>query len=102
MSVKKINTQNFEKEILNAPGTALVDFYADWCGPCKMVAPNIEKVSEECPDTIVGKINVNESPDLATKFGVKNIPTIMVFKNGNLVSKAVGYHSEEDLLAMIQ
>ena len=98
----KMTTQSFKEAIQNTKGLLVVDFWAEWCGPCKMVAPNIEKVSEECPDAIVGKINVNESPDLATKFGVKNIPTIMVFKNGSLVSKAVGYHSEEDLLAMIQ
>lgn len=102
MSVKKIDVLNFETEILNTPGVALVDFYADWCGPCKMIAPNIEKIAEECPDATVGKVNVNESPDLATKYGIKNIPTIMVFNNGTLISKAVGYHSKEDLLAMLK
>lgn len=101
MSVKNLNVHNFENEILNSTSTSLVDFYADWCGPCKMVAPIIEQIANERPEINVTKVNVTESPDLATKYGVQNIPTLMVFKNGRLISKAVGYHSKSDLLAML-
>ena len=102
MSVKNLTANNFENEILNSTGISLVDFYADWCGPCKMVAPVVEQIAEERSDITVAKVNVNESPDLATKYGVKNIPTLMVFKNGILTSKAVGYHSKSDLLAIVE
>ena len=101
MSVKKINETNFEKEILNG-GTALVDFYADWCGPCKMIAPIVEEIAAENPDITVGKVNVDESSDLAAKFGVMSIPTLIVFKNGQEYSKVVGFNSKGAILDLLK
>ncbi len=97
MSVK-LNSQNFADEILNKNGTALVDFYADWCGPCKMVAPILEEIAEENEDITVGKINVDESTDLALKYGVSSIPTLIVFENGEETDRIVGYRPKEDIL----
>ena len=102
MSVKKLNTTNFETEILNNPGTSLVDFYADWCGPCKMIAPIIEKIASETPDITVGKINVEESPDIAGKYGVISIPTLIVFKDGKEYSKLVGYKPKGVILDLLK
>ena len=97
MSVKKINNQNFEKEILNAPGVALVDFYADWCGPCKMVGPIIDEISEEYAGKVtVGKVNVDEEGSLASEYAVVSIPTIIIFKDGKQVEKLVGVRSFDD------
>lgn len=96
--LKKLNNQNFENEILNANGTTLVDFYADWCGPCKMLSPIIEEIAEECADITVGKVNVSENNDLADKFGVSNIPTLIVFKNGKEYSRMVGFRPKENIL----
>lgn len=100
--LKKLNNQNFENEILNANGTTLVDFYADWCGPCKMLSPIIEEIAEECADITVGKVNVSENNDLADKFGVSNIPTLIVFKNGKEYSRMVGFRPKENILAEIK
>lgn len=100
--VKKLNNQNFENEILNASSTTLVDFYADWCGPCKMLSPIIEEISEECTDITVGKVNVSDNNDLANKFGVTNIPTLIVFKNGKEYSRMVGFRPKENILAELK
>lgn len=100
--LKKLNNQNFENEILNANGTTLVDFYADWCGPCKMLSPIIEEIAEECADITVGKVNVSENNDLANKFGVSNIPTLIIFKNGKEYSRMVGFRPKENILAEIK
>lgn len=94
----KLNSQNFADEILNKNGTALVDFYADWCGPCKMVAPIVEEIAEENEDITVGKINVDESTELALKYGVSSIPTLIVFENGEEIERIVGYRPKEDIL----
>ncbi len=94
----KLNSQNFENEILNKNGTALVDFYADWCGPCKMVAPIVEEIAAENEDITVGKVNVDESNDLAYKYGVASIPTLIVFENGEETERIVGYRPKEDIL----
>lgn len=99
--LKKLNNQNFENEILNS-NTALVDFYADWCGPCKMVAPIIEEIANEYTDIIVGKVNVDENNPLAAKYNVVSIPTIIVFKNGKEQTRIVGYRPKEDILAMLK
>ena len=101
MVVEKINKHNFENEILNNKGMVLVDFYADWCGPCKMIAPNVSKVAEERTDILVGKVNIDESPELAAQFGVMSIPTLIVFQNGKQVSKSVGYRTQSEILAML-
>ena len=99
--LKKLNVENFEAEILNFNGTALVDFYADWCGPCKMVAPIIEAIANERTDITVGKINVDESAELAMKYNVMSIPTMIVFKNGVEQTRIVGYRPKEDILSVL-
>lgn len=97
MSVKKINKGNFDSEILNAEKTAIVDFYADWCGPCKMMSPIIEDIAQD-ENLVVGKINVDENQELAIKYDVMSIPTIIVFKNGNQVKRFVGVQNKNDIL----
>ena len=97
MSIK-LNSQNFADEILNKNVTALVDFYADWCGPCKMIAPILEEIAAENEDISVGKVNVDESNDLAYKYGVSSIPTLIVFENGEEIERIVGYRPKEDIL----
>ena len=96
--VNQINEENFEKEVLKSEGTVLVDFYADWCGPCKMMSPVIDTIAEENEAVKVGKINVDENPDLAEKYNVMSIPTIMVFKAGNLAKTFVGVTPKEQIL----
>ena len=97
--VNQFNEENFEEEVLKAEGTVLVDFYADWCGPCKMMSPIIDSIAEEAEKNIkVGKINVDENPYLAEKYNVMSIPTIMVFKAGNPVKTFVGVTSKSQIL----
>ena len=96
-----LNEGNFEKEVLNYEATALVDFYADWCGPCKMVAPIVAEIAEERTDIVVGKINVDDSNALAMKYGVASIPTLIVFKNGIETNRIVGYRPKADILAAL-
>lgn len=98
---KKINEQNFASEVLNNQGTALVDFYAEWCGHCKMVAPIVEEIADERKDITVGKVNVDESNALALKYGVSSIPTLIIFKNGAEHARLVGYRPKEDILARL-
>ncbi len=95
--LKKLNSQNFESEI-NA-NTTLVDFYADWCGPCKMIAPIVEEIANERDDITVGKVNVDDDGALAIKYNVVSIPTLIVFKNGKEQSRIVGYRPKEAILA---
>ncbi|MBR4940537.1 MAG: thioredoxin [Clostridia bacterium] len=99
--LKKINVQNFENEVLNNAGTVLVDFYADWCGPCKMVAPIVEEIANEREDISVGKVNVDESGALAMRYGIVSIPTLMVFKNGEETARIVGFRPKNDILARL-
>ena len=99
--LKKINVQNFENEVLNNAGTVLVDFYADWCGPCKMVAPIVEEIANEREDISVGKVNVDESGALAMRYGIVSIPTLMVFKNGEETARIVGFRPKSDILARL-
>jgi len=101
MSSLKINDQNFEA-VKNQDKPVLLDFYADWCGPCRMVAPLVEEISNERDDVVVGKINVDESPELASKFGVFSIPTLIVLKNGEVLNKAVGARPKAQILAMLE
>ena len=95
--LKKLNSQNFENEI-NA-NTTLVDFYADWGGPCKMIAPIVEEIANERDDITVGKVNVDNDGALAMKYGVVSIPTLIVFKNGKEQSRIVGYIPKDAILA---
>ena len=95
MSVKLFNENNFEEEVLKSDNTVLVDFYADWCGPCKAMSPIIEEISEEESTIKVGKVNVDESGELAMKYEIESIPTIMIFKNGNLSKTFIGVTEKE-------
>ncbi len=99
MSLKFLDKTNFIAETQS--GTALIDFYADWCGPCKMIAPIIQEIADERNDITVGKINVDNSPELATAFGVSSIPTIIVLKEGKEANRIVGYRPKDDILAML-
>ena len=101
MAVIKINNENFESEVLNSNKTVLLDFYADWCGPCQMVAPVLAEIAEEREDIVVGKINVDEEMQLALKFGVESIPMLAVIKDGKLVSKSVGFRPKEQILGLL-
>lgn len=100
--VKVLNEQNFESEILNSKNVALVDFYADWCGPCKMVAPIVAQIAEERTDVVVGKVNVDDSMELARMYKVVSIPTLIVFKDGKPVTQMVGFGSKQEILEMLK
>ena len=102
MSAITINKHNFQEEILNSYKNVLIDFFADWCGPCQRVSPVIDEIARENPDIKVGKINVDEQPELASRFRVYTIPTLFVFKNGQVIEQAVGVQSKEHLLAMVK
>ena len=97
MSVIKLNEENFEGEVLNASQSVIVDFYADWCGPCKMMSPIIDEIAEELENVKVGKINVDNNQDLAAQYDVMSIPTIMIFKNGKAVQTFVGVTDKEKI-----
>ena len=101
MAVIQLTSDNFETEVLNSDKPVLVDFYADWCGPCKMMAPVVDQIAEENDDIKVGKINVDDEQDLAAKYGVMSIPTIGFFKGGDIVDKSVGAKPKSELLKMI-
>ena len=102
MSVKHINSAEFEEMVLKHEGVVLVDFYADWCGPCQMLGPVVEEIADERGDILVGKINVDECGDLAKQYRVMSIPTLMVFKNGELVSRNTGWRPKDEILAMLR
>ena len=101
MSVTKINNENFASEIKNSSGYAIVDFYADWCGPCKMLAPVIENIASEREDLKVAKINVDESSELAAAYQVMSIPTVILFKDGVEQARTLGFKSKQALLAAL-
>ncbi len=101
MSVIKINKENFASEVLNSNKPVLLDFYADWCGPCRMVGPIVSEIANERSDIKVGKINVDEQPELAAQFGVMSIPMLAVIKDGKLVNQVVGYRPKEQIEAML-
>ena len=101
MSVIKISKENFASEVLNSDKPVLLDFYADWCGPCRMVGPIVSEISDVRSDVKVGKINVDEQSELAAQFQVMSIPMLAVIKNGKLVNQAVGYRSKEQIEAML-
>lgn len=101
MSVLKITSENFEKEVLNSDKTTIIDFYADWCGPCKMMSPVIDEIAEENENVKVGKLNVDEAQDIAVKYNVMSIPTIIIFKNGKEDKRFVGVTSKGNILNSI-
>lgn len=95
---KMFTSENFEAEVLKSEVPVLVDFYADWCGPCKLVAPIVEQVAEEYAGRVaVGKVNVDESPDLAMKYGVMSIPTFIIFRKGEIFRKTIGAQNKKSL-----
>ena len=100
MSVLKLNVGNFNGAIQS--GVALVDFYADWCGPCRMVSPIVDEIARENADIVVGKVNVDESADLASRFGVMSIPTLIVFKDGRESARIVGYKPKSAILEALK
>ena len=101
MSVLKVNKSNFE-EIKNSEKPVLLDFYADWCGPCRMVSPIIDEIAEERDDIVVGKVNVDEEEELAGQFGVYSIPTLVVMKGGKIVSQVSGAKPKAQILALVE
>ena len=101
MSVIKINKNNFQNEVLNSEKPVLLDFWASWCGPCRMVSPIVDEIAAERSDIKVCKINVDEQPELAARFGVMSIPTLVVMKNGKVINQAVGARPKAQILAML-
>ena len=101
MATLKITKDNFEKEVLKSGKTVLIDFWAGWCGPCRMVAPTIEAVAAEVTDKVIGKVNVDEEPELAQRYGIMSIPTLVVIKDGNVVRRAVGVQSKQAILKLL-
>ena len=101
MSVVNINKNNFENEVMHSGKPVLLDFWAPWCGPCRMVSPIVDEIADECSDIKVGMINVDEQPELAAQFGVMSIPMLVVMKNGRIVNQAVGARPKAQILSML-
>ena len=101
MSAVNINQKNFREEVMNSERPVLLDFWAPWCGPCRRVVPIVEEIARERADVKVGKINVEEEPELAMEFGVMSIPTLMVMENGKIVNRAQGARPKQAILAML-
>ena len=101
MAVVKIKKENFEQEVLQSAKPVLLDFWASWCGPCRMLSPVVDEVAEERTDVKVGKVNVDEQPELAGQFGVMSIPTLLVFEQGKLVRQAVGARPKASVLELL-
>ena len=99
--ITNITKENFDKEVMQAEGTVLIDFWAAWCGPCRMIAPAVEKIAEERPDVKVCKVNIDDEQELAIKYGVMSIPILMVVKNGEIVNTAVGLRPKEEIEALL-
>ena len=101
MSVITITKNNFQEEVLNSEKPVLLDFWATWCGPCRMVSPIVDEIADERSDIKVGKINVDEGPELAGQFNVMSIPTLIVIKNGKIANQAVGARPKDQILALL-
>lgn len=101
MAVQKITAENFESIVKKSEKTVLLDFYADWCGPCRMVSPTVDEIAEERDDILVGKINVDEASSLAQDFGIVSIPTLVVMRGGEVVGQVVGVRPKDAILAML-
>lgn len=102
MSVINITNENFEAEVINSEKPVLLDFWASWCGPCKMIAPIVHEIADERADIKVGKVNVDEEMKLAMKFGISSIPTLIVIKNGKATAQSVGFISKGQILALLE
>ena len=101
MSITIVNKNNFE-QIKNSEKPVLLDFYADWCGPCRMVSPLVDQIADENPQYLVGKVNVDQEPELAQAFGVASIPTLVVMKGGRIANRSVGARHKQQILAMLE
>ena len=101
MSAINLTKENFD-EFKNSDKTVLLDFYADWCGPCRMVSPLVDEIAEENPQYLIGKINVDSEPELAESFGVSSIPTLVVMKSGKIINRIVGARPKAQILAMLE
>ena len=101
MSIIHITAENYEAQVQNAEGKVLLDFWATWCGPCRMIAPILEEIAAEDESIVIGKVNVDEEMSLAAKFGIVSIPTLIVMENGKPVNTAVGYRPKADILALL-
>ena len=101
MSAININENNFHSEVINSDKKVLLDFWAPWCGPCRMVVPIVEEIAGERDDIKVGKINIDENPELASRFGIMSIPTLMVMENGQILKKAMGARPKQAILGML-
>ncbi|MGI6014889.1 MAG: thioredoxin [Oscillospiraceae bacterium] len=101
MSVLTITKSNFQKEVIESDKPVLLDFWASWCGPCRMVSPLVDEIAKETPEVKVGKINVDEQQELASAFNVMSIPTLVVLKNGKVVNQTVGARPKEQIAAML-
>lgn len=101
MAVVEITNDNFEQTVLKADKPVLVDFWAEWCGPCQMMGPIVDEVAEERDDIIIGKLNVDTQPEIALRYNVMSIPTLILFENGEEAQKSIGLISKEELLELI-
>jgi thioredoxin 1 len=100
--VTEVNKDNFDKEVICADGKVLVDFWAEWCGPCIMLSPIVDEISEEIDDVKVCKVNCDESRELALEYGINAIPCLMVFENGKIANKSIGYVEKEDIVNLLK
>ena len=101
MAQIQVTKDNFETQVLKSEKTVLLDFWAPWCGPCKLIAPIVEEIAEQNDSIVLGKINVDEEMELAVRFGIASIPTLIVIKNGEAAGKLIGYRPKEDILKLL-
>ncbi len=101
MSVLTITKENFDELVIRAEKPVLIDFWASWCGPCRMMAPIVDEIAEERDDIVVGKINVDEEPEIATEYGIMSIPTLFLFKGGEIAEQIVGVRPKQQILDII-
>ena len=102
MAVINVTKNSFQEEVMSSPVPVLVDFWAPWCGPCRMVAPIVEEIAEERSDMVLGKVNVDDEMELAVRFGIVSIPTLIVMKGGKEAAKLVGYRPKADILKLLK